>query len=61
MALWGRTNRTKFRNQVLQPLIDNGLIEMTIPDKPRSSNQRYRITVLGKEVLRKAGKNKENR
>jgi hypothetical protein len=26
---------------------------MTIPDKPRSRNQRYRITPLGLEVLRK--------
>jgi len=24
---------------------------MTIPDKPRSSNQRYRLTVKGREVL----------
>jgi len=54
MALRGRTNRTKFRDQVLKPLIDNGLIEMTIPDKPRSSKQRYRITALGKDVLQKA-------
>jgi predicted HTH transcriptional regulator len=59
MALWGRTNRTKFRDQVLKPLMDKGLIEMTLPDKPRSSKQRYRITALGKEVLRKADGDKE--
>jgi len=33
-------------------------LEMTIPDKPRSSKQRYRITRLGLEVLKKAKKEK---
>ena len=31
MAIAGRTSRTKFRNQVLKPLLDAGVIEMTIP------------------------------
>lgn len=53
MAIMGRSDRTKFRHQVLNPLIDAGLIEMTIPDKPRSSKQRYRVTPLGLEVLKK--------
>jgi chromosome partitioning protein len=34
MEIEGRSDRTKFRNQVLRPLLDAGLIEMTIPDKP---------------------------
>ena len=51
MAVMGRTNRTKFRNQVLRPLLDAGWIEMTVPDKPRSRNQRYRTTAAGREVL----------
>ena len=51
MAVMGRTNRTKFRNQVLRPLLEAGWIEMTVPDKPRSRNQRYRTTAAGKEVL----------
>ena len=51
MTMTGRSDRTKFRNQVLTPLMKEGLIEMTIPDKPRSSKQRYRITPLGREVL----------
>ncbi len=42
------TNRTKFRNKYLNPLIGEGLIEMTIPDKPQSSLQRYRLTEKGK-------------
>ena len=51
MAVAGRKDRTKFRNQVLRPLLVAGWIEMTIPDKPTSRNQRYRTTAAGREVL----------
>jgi ATP-dependent DNA helicase RecG len=47
----GRTNRTKFRDQVLAPLLDAGLLEMTIPGKPRSPNQQYRTTAAGHRLL----------
>ena len=36
-----------FRKAYLQPALDAGLIEMTIPDKPRSSRQKYRLTAKG--------------
>ena len=48
----GRTNRTKFRDQVVAPRLEGGLLEMTIPDKPRSSKQQYRITEAGRALLR---------
>jgi ATP-dependent DNA helicase RecG len=51
MAVANRTNRTKFRDQVLKRLIGDGLIEMTIPDKPRSSKQKYRLTEKGRQLL----------
>lgn len=51
MAVVERKDRTKFRNQVLRPLLDAGWIEMTIPDKPRSRLQRYRTTAAGRDVL----------
>jgi len=51
MTITGRSDRTKFRHQVLNPLLDLGLIEMAIPDKPRSSKQKYRITEKGRQVL----------
>lgn len=51
MAPAGRTNRTKFRDQVLAPLLDAGLLEMTSPDKPRSSRQQYRTTAAGRAAL----------
>lgn len=52
----GRTNRTKFRDQVVAPLLDAGLLEMTIPDKPRSSKQQYRTTDAGRAALASARK-----
>ncbi|MYA05873.1 MAG: transcriptional regulator [Caldilineaceae bacterium SB0664_bin_22] len=50
MQVVGRINRTKFRNQVLKPLMEAGWLEMTIPDKPRSSKQQYRLTAKGREL-----------
>lgn len=52
MALVQRTDRTKFRNQVLKPLLVAGLLEMTIPDKPTSSKQRYRVTEKGAAAVK---------
>ena len=51
----GQTNRTRFRNTILKPLIECGLLEPTIPDKPRSSKQKYRLTAMGREILEKEG------
>ncbi len=51
MKAAGRADRTKFRHQVLAPLLDSQWVEMTLPGKPTSSQQRYRITALGKSVL----------
>ena len=51
MVIAGRANRTKFRDQVLKPLLEAGLLEMTSPDKPQSSKQRYRLTENGKAIL----------
>jgi len=48
MTIAGRADRTKFRHQVLNPLLNAGLIEMTIPDKSRSSQQKYRLTPKGR-------------
>ena len=51
MAVLGRSNRTKFRDQVLNPMLRAGLVEMTIPSKPRSSKQEYRLTEKGRDAL----------
>ena len=51
MRSTSRTNRTKFRDQVLNPLLNAGWLEMTIPEKPTSSKQKYRLTGAGKHIL----------
>ena len=38
----GYSDRTKFRNKYLKPLLDEGKIEMTNPEHPRSSIQKYK-------------------
>ena len=46
-----RSDRTKFRNQVLNPLLAAGWLEWTMPDKPTSSRQQYRLTAKGRDLL----------
>jgi len=47
----GLTDRKHFRTDYLHPALDAWLIEMTIPDKPTSSRQKYRITEKGRALL----------
>lgn len=46
-------DRKHFRVAYLQPALDAGLIAMTIPDKPNSRLQKYRITEQGQTLLAK--------
>lgn len=41
MRLLGLKSRDALRNNYLNPAIEVGLIQMTVPDKPTSRNQRY--------------------
>lgn len=45
---FGYRNRTSFMNAVLKPALEAGLVEMTVPDRPQSRNQRYRLTEKGR-------------
>lgn len=47
------SHRPTFRKNYLQPAMGAGLIEMTIPDKPNSRLQKYRITRRGAELVKK--------
>lgn len=47
----GLKHEDHFRNAYLRPGLDAGLIALTIPDKPRSRLQKYRLTVEGHAVL----------
>lgn len=44
-------DRKSFREHYLKPALDAGLIEMTIPDKPNSRLQQYRLTEYGRIVV----------
>lgn len=45
-----------FRLLYLRPAVKFGLIEMTIPDKPTSRLQKYRLTKKGADYLQNQGK-----
>ncbi len=47
----GLKARKNFRTIYLQPAIEAGFVEMTIPEKPRSSKQGYKITEKGKKLF----------
>jgi ATP-dependent DNA helicase RecG len=54
----GIRHRQHFLLEYLRPLLEAGLLEPTIPDKPRSSRQRYRLTRAGFEYLKKVEETK---
>ncbi len=52
MELLGLTDRKHFAKIYLRPALALRLLEMTIPEKPNSSNQRYRISAHGRDWLK---------
>lgn len=48
-----------FREHYQQAGVEAGVIEMTIPGKPRSPFQQYRITPLGQRLLAGEGTEQE--
>ena len=44
MEIIKRTNKSKFKNTIINPLVENGFLELTNPDKPKSPTQKYRLT-----------------
>ena len=47
-------NRKDFRERYLNPALEQGLIEMSQPDSPRSPTQKYRLTAKGMAALQTA-------
>lgn len=51
MKVAKQTNRTRFKKNYLDPLLNLGIIAMTQPDSPKSPTQKYYLTELGKALL----------
>ncbi|MDB4598449.1 hypothetical protein OAI40_04470 [Candidatus Pseudothioglobus singularis] len=51
MKILKRTNKSKFKTAIINPLIDHQFLELTIPESPKSPSQKYRTT--GKFVKRR--------
>ncbi|MDR2809121.1 MAG: putative DNA binding domain-containing protein [Tannerellaceae bacterium] len=51
MRITRQSNRTRFRKNILRPLLKEGLLAMRIPTKPSSPLQTYFTTEKGKELL----------
>ena len=49
--LYGWNNASKFKEKYINPLIAEGLVDMTVPNKPTSPNQKYYLTEKGKGLL----------
>ena len=44
------SDRENIRSKYIKPALDSEIIEMTTPDKPNSRLQKYRLTLLGKQL-----------
>ncbi len=53
-AALGLRHEEHFREAYLRPALESGVIEMTLPDKPRSRMQKYRLTPRGRAVQQSA-------
>ena len=50
LSFMGLKDRTKFRRKYINPLVEAGILEMTILDKPNSQLQKYRLTPIGLQM-----------
>ena len=44
MKILKRSNKSKFKIAIINPLLDQNFLELTIPDSPKSPSQKYRLT-----------------
>ena len=52
MSFMDVTDRTKFRRKYIHPLLEAGILEQTVPNKPNSRNQKYKLTAKGLELIK---------
>ncbi|MEW6076467.1 MAG: Fic family protein [Thermodesulfobacteriota bacterium] len=56
MAELGLKHWKTFQSNYLNPLLEQGWLERTVPDKPQSRLQKYRLTAKGRKMITKQGK-----
>jgi len=44
MKILKRSNKSKFKTAIINPLLDQKFLELTIPETPKSPSQKYRLT-----------------
>ena len=54
LAAAGHVSRTGQFRRYLRRLLHDGLLELTVPGRPRSPAQKYRLTDEGRVALRRA-------
>ena len=59
MEHMGLKHRASFRENYLHPALEKGYIQRTIPDKPSSRKQKYRLTLTGHQFLNSENHNTE--
>jgi len=52
----GLKDRVSFSSNYVEPALKKSLIEMTEPDSPKSPTQKYRLTLIGKQLKEKLKK-----
>jgi Fic family protein len=52
----GMTGDSRSYKRNIEPLLEMGFIEMTVPDKPNSRLQKYRLTLDGKNLTKEQNK-----
>lgn len=54
-TLLGLRDRKSFFDRYLKPALSLGLLEMSIPNKPNSRLQKYRLTIKGRQIKLSCG------
>ena len=53
MAVVKERNRTRFRNNYISPLMDEGLLKMKFPKNPNHPHQQYSLSEKGSDIISK--------
>jgi len=58
-AAIGMNGDSRAFKRSIEPLLTEGFVEMTVPDKPNSKLQKYRLTNKGRSIIESLGRVKE--